>query len=100
MDEELAAERCAQSRSLSLLSSQSSQSCATTVQHGGVDVDADLLRPATQKMRAGPSDSECRLRVQTTGGCVGPMTDVVSATGKGEVRLVRYGLERRTQVNR
>jgi hypothetical protein len=51
-------------------------------------------------MRAGPSDSECRLGVQTAGGCVDLRIEVVSATGKGEVRLVRWELERRTQVNR
>lgn len=76
------------------------QSCATTAQRGGVDVDADLMLPAAQEMRAGPSDSECRLRVQTTGCCVDPMVGVVSETGNGGMKPVRCGLERRTQVNR
>ena len=35
-------------------------------------------------MRAGPSDSGCRARVQTTGSCSGPRTGVVSVSEKAE----------------
>ena len=35
-------------------------------------------------MRVGPSDSDCRVRIQTTTSGVGPMTGVVSVVGKGE----------------
>jgi group II intron reverse transcriptase/maturase len=38
---------------------------------------------AAQEMRVGPSDSDCRVRVQTTGSCSGPMAGVVSVSGKG-----------------
>jgi len=37
-------------------------------------------------MRAGPSDPGCRIRVQTTGCCFGPMVEVVSESGKGRAR--------------
>ena len=33
-------------------------------------------------MGVGPSDSDCRIRVQTTGSCFGPMAEVVSVTEK------------------
>ena len=47
---------------------------------------------AAQEMRAGPSDSGCRTRVQTTGCCSGPMTGVVSETEKaGPTRQVCAG---------
>jgi len=52
------------------------------------------------KMRVGPSDSECRLRVQTTNCCVGLRVEVVNELGKGERHLVRCVVRRRTQVNR
>lgn len=43
-------------------------------------------------MRAGPSDSDCRVRVQTTGSGVGPMTGVVSVSEKaGRTRQVCAG---------
>jgi len=35
-------------------------------------------------MRVGPSDSDGRVRIQTTNSGVGPMTGVVSVVGKGE----------------
>ena len=34
-------------------------------------------------MRVGPSDSDCRVRVQTTGSGVGLRTGVVSVSAKG-----------------
>ena len=43
-------------------------------------------------MRVGPSDSDCRVRVQTTGSGVGPMAGVVSVSEKaGYTRQVRAG---------
>src|SRR5215475_12766151 len=43
-------------------------------------------------MRAGPSGSDCRIRVQTTVSCFGPMAEVVSVTEKaGYTRQVRAG---------
>jgi hypothetical protein len=51
-------------------------------------------------MRGGPSDSDCRVGVQTTGSGVGLRAGVVSVMGKGENHLVRCVLGRRTQVNR
>jgi hypothetical protein len=36
-----------------------------------------------QEMRVGPSDSGCRVRVQTTRSCSGPMVRVVRVHGKG-----------------
>jgi hypothetical protein len=43
-------------------------------------------------MRVGPSDSDCRVRVQTTGCGVGPMAGVVSVTEKaGRTRQVCAG---------
>ena len=48
--------------------------------------------PAAQEMRAGPSDSGCRTRVQTTGSCSGPMAGVVSVSEKaGHTRQVCAG---------
>ena len=41
---------------------------------------------AVLEMRVGPSDSGCRLRVQTTLCCAGPMTRVVNESAKGETR--------------
>ena len=35
-------------------------------------------------MRVGPSDSDCRVRIQTANSGAGPMTGVVSVVGKGE----------------
>lgn len=47
---------------------------------------------AVQEMRAGPSDSDCRIRVQTTGCCFVPMIEVVSETEKaGQTRQVSAG---------
>jgi len=43
-------------------------------------------------MRVGPSDSDCRVRVQITGSGVGPMAGVVSGTEKaGRTRQVCAG---------
>ncbi len=43
-------------------------------------------------MRVGPSDSDCRVRVQTTGSGAGPMAGVVSVTEKaGRTRQVCAG---------
>ena len=43
-------------------------------------------------MRDGPSDSDCRVRVQTTGSGAGPMTGVVSVSEKaGCTRQVSAG---------
>ena len=43
-------------------------------------------------MGVGPSDSDCRVRVQTTGSGVGPMAGVVSVTEKaGRTRQVCAG---------
>ena len=44
-------------------------------------------------------DSDCRVRVQTTGSGVGPMTGVVSVSEKAG-QPVRCVLGRRTRVNR
>jgi hypothetical protein len=42
--------------------------------------------------RVGPSGSDCRIRVQTTVSCFGPMAEVVSVTEKaGDTRQVRAG---------
>jgi len=47
---------------------------------------------AAQEMRVGPSGSDCRIRVQTTVSCFGPMAEVVSVTEKaGYTRQVRAG---------
>jgi hypothetical protein len=37
---------------------------------------------AAQEMRAGPSDPDCRIRVQTTASCSGTMAGVVSVAEK------------------
>jgi hypothetical protein len=50
-------------------------------------------------MRIGPSDPDCRIRVQTTASCAGTMAGVVSIAEKAGVP-VRYALVRRTRVNR
>jgi len=44
-------------------------------------------------MRAGPSDPDCRIRVQTATSCFGPMAKVVSVAGKGgrSARQVSHG---------
>ena len=67
--------------------------CATTAQRGDCDVTAvTSLQLAAQEMRVGPSDSDCRVRVQTTGSGVGPMAGVVSVTEKaGRTRQVCPG---------
>ena len=47
---------------------------------------------AAQEMRVGPSGSDCRIRVQTTVSCFGPMAEVVSVTEKaGYTRQVCAG---------
>src|SRR4051812_4312555 len=51
---------------------------------------------AAQEMRVGPSGSDCRIRVQTTASCVGPMAEVVSVAAKGGSNPVRCALVRRT----
>lgn len=48
---------------------------------------------AAQKMGVGPSNSGCRIRVQTTGCCFGPMVEVVSEIGKGRARLCQVRIE-------
>jgi hypothetical protein len=47
-------------------------------------------------MRAGPSDSDCRVRVQIAKSGVGPMAEVVSVLAKGEMYSsdARWGDER------
>lgn len=55
---------------------------------------------AAQEMRAGPSGSDGRVRVQTTGSCSGTTAGVVSVHGKGGTKPVRCVLGRRTRVNR
>ncbi len=49
--------------------------------------------PAAQEMRDGPSGSDGRVRVQTTGSCFGTMAGVVSVSGKGGTKPVRCVLE-------
>ena len=44
---------------------------------------------AAQEMRAGLSNSDYRIRVQTTGSCFGPMARVVSVSEKARLDLVR-----------
>jgi hypothetical protein len=44
-------------------------------------------------MRVGPSDSDYRIRVQTTGCCFDPMIEVVSETGKGRARPCQVSVE-------
>ena len=56
--------------------------CATKLQERRWDV-RESLKCAVLEMRAGPSDSECRLGVQTADCCVGSMTGVVNEIGKG-----------------
>jgi len=47
---------------------------------------------AAQEMRAGPSGSDCRVRVQTTERCYGPRAMVVSGSGQaGHTRQVCAG---------
>lgn len=48
---------------------------------------------AAQEMRAGPSDSDCRIRVQTPTSCFSSMAEVVSVAGKGgqSARQVSHG---------
>jgi hypothetical protein len=58
------------------------------------------LKCAVLEMRGGPSNSECRLGVQTTRCCVGVMARVVNERGKGGRHPVRCVLRRRTRVNR
>src|SRR3954468_4570392 len=50
---------------------------------------------AAQEMRVGPSGSDCRIRVQTTASCLGPMAEVVSVAAKGGSNPVRCALVRR-----
>ena len=60
--------------------------CATTARRGGSDVtQPNLKQPAAQEMRVGPSDPDCRIRVQTTGSCSGTMAGVVSVTEKAGI---------------
>jgi len=40
---------------------------------------------AAQEMRVGPSDPDCRIRVQTTVSCSGTMVGVVSITEKAGI---------------
>jgi hypothetical protein len=44
-------------------------------------------------MRVGPSNSDYRIRVQTTGCCFDPMIEVVSESGKGRARLCQVRVE-------
>src|SRR5215471_4343711 len=74
--------------------------CATTARRGGDYVRPTLSSLAAQEMRVGPSDSDCRIRVQTTASCSGTTAGVVSVAGKGGSKSVRCLLVSRTQVNR
>lgn len=52
-----------------------------------------MSSPAAQKMGVGPSNSGCRIRVQTSGCCFGPMVEVVSETGKARARFCQVTIE-------
>ena len=66
--------------------------CATTARRGGSYVTPTRCSLAAQEMRVGPSDSDCRIRVQTTASCSGPMAGVVSVAEKaGSTRQVCAG---------
>jgi hypothetical protein len=55
-------------------------------------VGPTLSSLAAQEMRVGPSDPDCRIRVQTTASCSGPMAGVVSVAEKAEqIRQVSAG---------
>jgi hypothetical protein len=41
----------------------------------------------------GPSNPGCRIRVQTTGSCFGPMAEVVSVPANGRARLCQVRIE-------
>ena len=56
--------------------------CATTARRGGNYVKPTLSSLAAQEMRVGPSDPDCRIRVQTTASCSGTMAGVVSVAEK------------------
>jgi len=67
--------------------------CATTARRGGAYVtQPNRSSLAAQEMRVGPSDPDCRIRVQTTASCSGTMARVVSVAEKaGITRQVRAG---------
>jgi hypothetical protein len=61
-----------------------------TVRHDGARGGCDVTKPtrsslAAQEMRVGPSDPDCRIRVQTTVSCSGTMARVVSVTEKAGI---------------
>src|SRR5262249_37955334 len=56
-----------------------------TARRGGDDVRPTLSSLAAQEMRAGPSDSDCRIRVQTTASCSGTTALVLSVAEKAGV---------------
>jgi hypothetical protein len=60
-----------------------------TVRHDGAKRRLAYVEPtqsslAAQEMRVGPSDPDCRIRVQTTASCAGTMAGVVSVAEKAE----------------
>ena len=57
--------------------------CATTARRGGSDVTRPTRSSlAAREMRAGPSDPDHRIRVQTTASCAGTTAGVVSVAEK------------------
>jgi retron-type reverse transcriptase len=59
-------------------------SAPRTARRGGSYVKPTLSSLAAQEMRVGPSDSDCRIRVQTTASCSGTMAGVVSVAEKAD----------------
>jgi hypothetical protein len=63
------------------------------VRHDGAKecscIELLLSSLAAREMRVGLSDPDYRIRVQTTGSCFGPMTEVVSVSEKARRDLVR-----------
>src|SRR5262249_4580828 len=59
--------------------------CATTARRGGDYVRPTLSSLAAQEMRVGPSDSDCRIRVQTTASCSGTTAGRGRGWEKGRV---------------
>src|SRR5262245_59085505 len=63
--------------------------CATTARRGDEHVTTNSSSLAAQEMRAGLSNSDYRIRVQTTESCFVPMDEVVSVSEKAGQDLVR-----------
>src|SRR6516225_5741192 len=63
--------------------------CATTARRGGEHVNTNSSSLAAQEMRAGLSNSDYRIRVQTTESCFVPMGEVVSVSEKAGQDFVR-----------